>query len=401
MSRKAFTLLELLFAILIMGILIALLLPAVAAAMRAGKRASIAAEMQSFGQGIAAFGLAALTVPPSRFIASETGDYSINTLTAPGPLREEIAQGSYGVPWASLTPAQQATATQTIALLAVRTLNDLRTIWPLVNVSRSGPVVAPVIGFYDMNGDGKPNAPYLLSGDECLVFFLGGTPKPFQSSGAARFGMVGFAVNPKNPFLTESYIDPKTNAVVVPARRTVNVEFQSARLVDLDGDGVPSYADSYSGSADPTPYAYFAAVGTGFDPDDCNFTSEPDGTASQRGAFTGLGLGTPGFIASPAPNPYTLGSPIPTTPGDYSAATLATDPTFIAAWANSASYQIICAGGDRQFGIGGWWDGRSNSNKLPFANLANGAATGLAPLAKDARTNERDNITNFSGGPLD
>lgn len=393
--RKAFTLIELLMAILIIAGLIALLLPALGAAKRAALKASVAAEMQSFTQGIAKFG----SVPPSRFICSETGDYSLSTLTGSGLLREEIAQGSFGVPWGSLSAAQQAAATQTIDRLAVRTLTDLRTIWPAVLVSRSGPVVAPGIGFLDMNGDGKVNPPYLLTGDECLVFFLSGVPKPFVSSGTDSFGQIGFASNPKNPFLPDAYVDPATKAVVVPPRRTVAVEFLSSRLVDLDGDGFPSYADSYSGSINPTPYAYFKSYGVNnYDPDDCNFVTEPDGTASPRGAFGGLGIGVVGYVTSPAPNPYTLGSPIPI---DSTGNLDTTQAAFIASWVNASSYQIVCAGGDRQYGLGGWWDSRNNSNKLPFSPLANATATGLAPLGSDARGVERDNITNFSGGPLE
>lgn len=401
-TRKGFTLLEVLMAVVLIGVLIALLLPAVNAAMRAGRRASVVSEISMFGQGLAGFTLTHSASPPSRFVCSEDGDYSTAALAASGPLRDEIAAGMFGTPWASLTAAQRATATATIDRLAVRTTTDIRGLWSKVRVSRSGPMPSiPAIGFYDFNGDGVINPPYLLTGDECLAFFLGGIPKPFKStSGAVGFGMIGFATSPTNPFLPESYIEPTTSVVVIPGREPASVEFRSERLNDADGDGVPNYADIYSGPAFPTPYAYFAPLAGMYDPDDCNFATEPDGSPSPSGGFAVGGLGTGPYTSSPAPNPYTLSSPLPTTGANYATATLATSPAYVATWANAGIYQILSAGQDRRFGPGGWWDAKANDTKVPFARMANQSITGTT-LGADARQVEKDNLANFAAGPLD
>ena len=59
----------------------------------------------------------------------------------------------------------------------------LQRMWPRLR----GPV--------DWSGDGVPNGPWLLEGDQCLVFFLGGIP---VSSGGV-LGTEGFSTNPAVP----------------------------------------------------------------------------------------------------------------------------------------------------------------------------------------------------------
>lgn len=99
--------------------------------------------------------------------------------------------------------------------------------------------------------------------------------------------------------------------------------------------------------------------------------------------------------------PQALSTPYPVTVGNYADASLGTDPAFQSAWVNETTYQIICAGQDRQFGPGGWYDSfAKTSTKVPFAPKANQGITGVL-LGKDARFVERDNISNFAGGPLD
>lgn len=389
---RGFTLLEVLAAIVIIGILAALLLPAVNAAFRAARRAQVVAEMGMFAQGIAGFVLTHEVSPPSRFVCSETGDYSTATLTASGTLRDEVAIGIAGVPWSSLSAAQQATATTVIRNLAIRTTTDMRALWGRAKVSLSGtPPPIPGIGYYDFNGNSRLDPPYLLTGDECLAFFLGGVPRPFSTpAGGTGFGMIGFAISTTNPFQPDSYtvLDPSTGlpVVVTPAREAPATEFRTERLVDADGDGVPNYSDSYSGSAFPTPYAYFCPLAGQYDPDDCNFATEPDGSPSPRGGFATGAIAGGRPVSSPAPNPYTASTPLPTSGNPV--------------WAFPATCQIISAGQDRQFGPGGWWDGLArNSTRVPFDPPANQAVTKTL-LPPTARQVEWDNIANFAGGPV-
>lgn len=403
MKRRAFTLVELLFVIVIIGTLVAILLPVLAAAMRAAKRASVAAEITSFTQAIASFTLSTGEVPPSRFACSETGDYSPKTFAAAG------------IP--------DSVRARSIAFLRMHFPKVSISIYPLnprpqIPVSAAdNPLAIPGCYFYDFNGDQSlQSLPYVLTGDETLVYFLGGMPKPHVSpSGNTIYGLIGFCNDPRNPFQTDIYPDPAAPLKIITTQRlTPNKEFASGRLFDLDGDGMPSYADPYSGSENPTAYAYFAPLGGLYDPDDCNQridpsdptrSLEPSGDTTQLGVFMTSGQGqAAGKVAtSPAPNPYAISPVVPVT-GPYETGPLAAG--FLAIdWQSRASYQIICAGDDRQFGPGGWYDPRSTTDKLPWPANANATAVANAtgrtaspdPLARRV---ENDNLTSFAGGPL-
>lgn len=398
---RGFSLIELIVVVLIIGALMAILLPTLAAALRAGKRASVASEIQGFVQGIAAFQLAHASIPPSLLLCSESGDYSAATLAGPGPLRDQLAQGRYGVPWAKLSGADQATLSGVVAQLANRSLTSLRQLWPRVVFAQVPVRNVPGVGFYDFNGNGVLDPPYLLDGTECLVFFLGGIAKSAPGpDGQFQGAMIGFARDSRNPFQPDSYTDAAGN-IQVPSRLPAQVEFRSERLVDSDGDGVPWYADSYSGSSNPTPYAYFATTGDGlYDPHDVDLVTEPDGEPSPIAAFTTLGTG---YEPSRAPNPYS-GTPVLAVVGDYRTGPLDTSSSagkaFSTGWLNPSSYQLISAGDDRRFGPGGWWNARVNDGRLPFPKLANATTTGAA-VSDDQVRSGNDNVTNFSGGPLD
>ena len=406
MRRQAFTLVELLLVMLIIGTLVAILLPTLAAAIRATKRAAVAAEITSFTQAIAAFALNNGDVPPSRFACSETGDYSPQTFAAAGI--------SDSVRLRSIAFLRQNFPKVAISVYPLNSRPQVPVKFPADN-----PMGIPCPYFYDFNGDQvMQTIPFVLTGDETLVYFLGGMPKPHKSpSGSNAFGLIGFCSNLRNPFQTDIYIDPadplKTK-VITTQRLSPNKEFTSGRLFDLDGDGVPSYADSYSGSENPTAYAYFAALGGMYDPDDCNQlvdpsdptrSVEPSGDTTQLGAFmaSGQGQAVGKVMVSPAPNPYSTSSVIPVT-GSYGTGNLATGFLSID-WQSRASYQIICAGDDRQFGPGGWYDSRSTTDKLPWPINANASAVSMAtgitatpdPLARRV---ENDNLTSFAAGPV-
>lgn len=385
---RAFTLIEVLITILIVATLAALIFPALASSIRATKRAVVQAEFSQLSQGIAVFATKYGSHPPSRLVCSETGDYSA---------------AFFNAQWAARTDRH---------VLRLRSANDIRRLWPRVKLSdvllsardpadvyASNPIGIPGCTYYDFNGNGKIDiAPYELTGDECLPFFLGGVPRPIPGTSASSptsFGLIGFATDPRNPFQPETYIGP--NDLPVTPARTASTEFKVDRLFDQDNDGVPAYADGYHGSSALTPYVYFASTGAGqYDPSDCDFTAEPSGDPMPVAGFRLPG----GDVASPGPNPYAASAVLPTGPPGYATGPLIDRPGFSVSWINPNGYQILAAGTDRRVGVGGWFDQRSTTGKLPWPGVASAKVTG-ATYTENPRDGERDNLTNFSAGPLD
>jgi hypothetical protein len=110
----------------------------------------------------------------------------------------------------------------------------LRKLWPRIDLSPGSP--------FDWNGDGKVRGDWVLEGDECLVFFLGGIP---EGAGGPAPSCGGFA-----PF---DRPDPTERE----GKRPPFYEFRSSRLRDIHGRGFLSYTDACEGQ----PYAYFSAYG--------------------------------------------------------------------------------------------------------------------------------------------
>lgn len=401
-NRAGFTLIELLVVIVILALLVGLLLPAVMRAVGTARDAAVSAEIQALAQALASFKSRYNEYPPSRILCSETGDYSTGS--------SGLVQG-------------------TQALLVPRSISALKRYWPRLSLNTStasgpAPGVNPLqIGTcYDFNGNGNVDKiPYILTGPECLVFFLGGIPQ--QSGGI--WSTTGFSKSPTNPF---------QNTTVTTNRTAPEFEFTNARLISMPATlnpavapgGFPGYIDSLGSGVDPgvIPFlCYFSAYGgAGYDPGDADF-NEPDTASASTivGAFQSANAPTsvkyPGsntILKSPAPNPYTVSCPVPTTSGGDVDLTNMTPR----AWINANSYQLISAGRDRYFGIGGQYIGQGNT-RLPFlpnsavtppaiytkdslqTQLANSTVTG-GPVGSDIRSREGDNLTNFAaGGRLD
>jgi prepilin-type N-terminal cleavage/methylation domain-containing protein len=113
-----------------------------------------------------------------------------------------------------------------------------------------------VHGTYDWNGNGNPNETYTLTGQQCLVFYLGGIPT-YSPSG---IGMTGFAMNVANPAVTAA---PGTN------RNGPYFNFKSSNLV-LAGS-FPVYMDPWHAKPTPQAYAFFSSQGkvNGYSAGDC------------------------------------------------------------------------------------------------------------------------------------
>jgi len=181
----------------------------------------------------------------------------------------------------------------------------------------SGPFLTKMFGknlgvgatFVDWNGDGVANGPWILEGEQCLVFYLGGIPNTAAVAAGSPPQCLGFSTNNMNP------------AQAGGARKGPYFQFQSSRLVA----GPPTapnffmYIDAWKAKTGPKPYAYFSSQGI-------------QGTNLSSGYAMGA-LGAGKDCQSIGANPYL------DTAGNF---------TF------SNKYQIISAGQNGLFGAGLW-----------------------------------------------
>jgi len=369
--RRAFTMVELLIVVVIIGILIALLLPALQSAVRRTYEAQVSVEIESFTQALEAFKNEYGSYPPSRIILCEDGDYS--------PAR---------------FPANLQAVRQ-------RTLDYMRKFFPRAPLRTDGgkawTILAkptsqtdPKSNFYDFNGNDQPDSGYIvLQGHQCLVFFLGGIPA-YNNTGT--LSLEGFGKNPSNPFVASkdnSAADPTWNKFAQSIRNNPFYRFDSNRLV-IDGN-YPGYIDSLDTVNDKRFFAYFCSYNGIYDLDDCNFVETDDNNNPLIGGFEFLGK----TFSSPSPNPYTEGMPLAVN----TSGNLDTNTNYSCRFLRRDSYQLFGAGSDRKYGIGGYYTQRGD-DRLPFAAPANQTVTGIA-LPPNTRDCERDNITNFATGKLD
>lgn len=203
-TRHGFSLIELLVVIVIIGILMALILPALNGARITARITAVSTEITQLDQALVSFESKFKNLPPS-------------SLTIP-------------VNAASWSAADR---------------QKILRIWDQFDFSTCGGLgstAAGVPGAY-------PASPVYLNGAECLVFFLGGVNA--NPTGPAQ--LIGFANNEQYPW------------AVFPQNRDVPFfdNFNPDRLVDLDGDGALEFLDSLPDQA--TPYLFFSSQGKSYD----------------------------------------------------------------------------------------------------------------------------------------
>ncbi len=164
------------------------------------------------------------------------------------------------------------------------------------------------LGPTDWNGDGKINGVFVLKGDQCLVFYLGGIPNSADVVSGAPPSPQGFSANNMNPGLSTA---------LSPKRKGPYFHFVTTRLwpqrVFSGWDGFFTYLDPWMTKSGPlyltmggSPYAFFSFVGI----------QNQYAITNDYGAY-----------------PYFTG---------------------INQYVNLSSYQIISAGKDGSFGGGSW-----------------------------------------------
>ena len=347
LGRGAFTLIELVVVILIIGILMAFIFPAITRAITAARNASVVSEIKSLEAAISAFEQEYGVEPPSRIVLFED---------AAGWLPGNLS---------SFTAGQQQQIRESRAILT--------RMWPDIDFLYGGTAAMP--GSYDIDGDGEirvfSDGPLLLTGAECLVFFLGGMSATEDGGGNSivdangmnnaasppvlpeKWAMLGFSSNPRQPF-------SRGGSRVGPFH-----EFDSARLVNINTPDptsdrkLPEYVDTLPGQI--APYIYLSSYqGRGY-----NVLP-----GSPPTAYSDVDLGPSSLVGSPL-YPYLESDPDGPTNADVT-----NDIPY-----NAKSYQIISPGYDNEYGVGGLYDKDQGFD--------------------GNREFEKDNITNFAGGVLD
>lgn len=195
----------------------------------------------------------------------------------------------------------------------------------------------------DVNRDSDSDDSIVLTGAECLVFFLGGVID--RDTGMPQ----GFSKNPHTPFeMDDARRDgPFFEFGRMPSGDTHGQDIlQSARTVDVDNDKMPEFLPPFQNVT--TPYLYLSGYdGQGYRPGDRCVFREGD-ERNLRSEYLKY-----------YDDDRTLRYPY-----------------------NLDSYQLICAGPDDMYGVGGHYDSSGED------------------MLVGERECERDNNTNFSVGCL-
>ena len=97
LERGGFTLVELLVVIIVLAILVGLLLPVIAAALRNAKNAAVQAEINQLAQALGSFRANFGDYPPSRVYLAENGFFPVGNGTAIAPGDITIARWRSGL----------------------------------------------------------------------------------------------------------------------------------------------------------------------------------------------------------------------------------------------------------------------------------------------------------------
>jgi general secretion pathway protein G len=316
--RAGFTIVELLMVILIIGVLAALLIPAIQNAIRNAREAEVVVEIKGLEKGITDFNNRFGMDPPSFIVLCEQAtDWAADWSPSGSP------------PVAGLDEIHRRTSRALV-----------RQLWPDFDFAYSDPVLS---GAMDINGDGDTVDTLVLNGAECLVFFLGGVSETnvVDRTGALKSGAtagdpitwwspIGFAANPQYPFARgENRVGPFVEFDAGPDSRVRDVSIHPALTTEF----MPEYVDTLSGQENP--FAYVSSYHSrGYQ------VAGPDGTAATIDDEL-IGLTTAIYFTD-----------------DNNPAAGSVGPPY-----NPNTFQIISPGGDTEYGAGGEY----NNEGVPSA----------------------------------
>jgi prepilin-type N-terminal cleavage/methylation domain-containing protein len=247
--RSAFTLLELVIVIAIIGMLSSLLFFGIGGALRGVAVTEVKAEFTQLETAMTTFESDYGVIPPSRIVLTENPG-----ATAWDPVSKSVLRKMFGS-----------------------------------NVDFTTLV--------DFNGDNDKTDVLTLTSSECLLFFLGGmrdgSSFPLTLETAA---ITGFSANREKPFARGG--DNRTGP---------QFTFDSGRFIDLDGDGMPEYRDL---ATDGDVATVFASSNNGQGYNTANgsvihFQQSDGSTAWNENSFQLISPGEDGkFGFDVAPNPF-------------------------------------------------------------------------------------------------
>lgn len=291
-ARGAFTLVELLMVIVIIGILVGLGTAAFIAARGRAINARMSAEIDQLGQGLEKY-------------RQDRGEYPPNPFTADGSKAQNQPYGE--------TRAQRCQRIeQHLRKAFPRYLGNYL---PLPQQSQfRDDITRATIDSKFPNGRNIDH----LDSAEVLVFFLGGLPNSDTET-----PLTGFAADPQYPFQSLQQAS---------ARTPILFNFNTGRLTDYDNDGWPEYVPEVEVPSGRTPpYVYF------------------DSRSYAKGAHY------PVFAQDPSLFPVSAGATLQQLGQDWGYATPYLTDRFNPANPNTRpyvepkKYQIICAGRDGRY----------------------------------------------------
>jgi prepilin-type N-terminal cleavage/methylation domain-containing protein len=307
--RVGFTLIELLIVIGIIALLVSLLMSAVVKTLEKMDEVATSREVNSLASSMTQFQAdfnVQTGAPPSRLYIDESGTYD--------PSVNFTGSDNLGA-WGSLTAQQQVALKQ----LASDSKNYLYSkLWPRTPLA------------YDWNGSKTTEKPYILEGQQCLVFFLGGV--------IVNGNPTGFSTDPRDPMKTSG------------PRKGPYFQFVSSRLQGpLNGNNMMwQFIDAYGSSSGGQPYAYFSSG-----PAANNYNAYP----TLGSDCVALGI-TNGAYTQTNAAPFQFYKP--------------------------DTFQIISAGKNQAFGPGGYWLSSMGASGMPASggdDITNfyGAKLGVVP----------------------
>ncbi len=218
--RPAFTLIEVLVMVAVVVVLMSILLPALFAIFRYVDEMRSRREIGQLDDAVEAFKLRYGHFPPSQIRLREKGGYNdINS--------DELDR--FTAKWLSEIFKKIDLELYT---------NSNGTQW------------------HDWNGNGQPDEPVQLEGDECLVFFLGGIPSRDATTGEVR--LTGFCPDKATPAKPTSgvrrdgpFFEFRSDRLAWPWPQRATATWETYPFVGRP-NSFPVYLDRHG-----TPYVYF------------------------------------------------------------------------------------------------------------------------------------------------